>query len=177
MMNKRLLAVLQCLVMLIALLPKAVLATDGAKTYTFNSTEIFARTALRANVYFKGDTIVFTPDPIIPFLSTDYGACHTPNVGLKIGNGSDVTGGICTVNTYSSDGSGYMVSFTITSDNPVTLDYKGAGPTGVTTPHPNPGDNYYAYRYLELQFEAHPVSYPVEYDLGGYGSWPSGLSL
>ena len=66
-----------------------------------------------------------------------------------------------------------MVSFTITSDNPVTLDYKGAGPTGIETPHPNSGDNYYAYRYLELSFVTHPTNYAVDYDLGTYGSWPS----
>lgn len=172
-MKKQLFAALLCVVMLLTLLPVTALAVDGLKTYTFTSSQIFAATDLRTNVYFKGDTIVFTPDVIEPFASTDHGVCKTPDVGLKIAGGSDVTGGICNVNTYSSDGSGCMVSFTITSDNPVTLDYKGAGPTGIETPHPNSGDNYYAYRYLELSFVTHPTNYAVDYDLGTYGSWPS----
>ncbi len=176
-MKKRVFAVLMCLAMTLALLPTTAFAIDGAKTYTFNSSQIANQPTsdLRANVYFKGDTIVFTPDEIESFTSTDNGVCKSPNVGLKIAGGADVTGGICSVNTYSSDGSGYMVSFTITSDNPVTLDYKGAGPTGIKTT-PDSNNNYYAYRYLELQFVAHPTSYSVNYDLGAYGSWSSGTN-
>lgn len=174
---KRIAGLVLCLCMVITLLPMTAFAADGAKTYTFNSSQITSQPTsdLRANVYFKGDTIVFTPDVIESFTSSDHGVCKAPNVGLKIGCGADVTGGICSVNTYSSDGSGYMVSFTITSDNPVTLDYKGAGPTGIKTT-PDADNNYYAYRYLELQFVAHPTSYPINYDLGTYGSWPSGTN-
>lgn len=176
-MKKRVFAVLMCLAMTLALLPTTAFAADGAKTYTFNSSQITKQPTsdLRANVYFKGDTIVFTPDELEPFTASDHGRCKTPFVGLKIAGGADVTGGICSVNTYSSDGSGYMVSFTITSDNPVTLDYKGAGPTGIQSTRDS-NNNYYAYRYFELQFVAHPTSYPINYDLGTYGRWASGAN-
>lgn len=187
-MKNRVFAVLMCLAMMLALVPTTAFAIDGAKTYTFNSSQIanLPTSDLRANVYFKGDTIVFTPDEIEPFTSSDHGVCKTPFVGLSIydgPDGTDVTGGICNVNTYSSDGSGYMVSFTITSDNPVTLDYKGAGPTGLKTEE-DANNNYYSYHYLELQFVAHPTSYPVNYVLDYVlydylvvnGSWPSGAN-
>lgn len=177
-MRKRLFPALLSVMMLLTLLPVTTLAADGPKTYTFTSSQTFDEKDLRANVYFKGDTIVFTPDAFEPFLPTDKGVCHTSNVGLRFCdmNGADVTGGICSVNTYSSDGSGCMVSFTITSDNPLTLYYKGAGPTGIQTPHPDPEDNWYAYRYHQLGFDAHPTNYAIDYDLDSFGSWPSGAS-
>ncbi len=52
-MKKQLFAALLCVVMLLTLLPVTALAVDGLKTYTFTSSQIFAATDLRTNVYFR----------------------------------------------------------------------------------------------------------------------------